>query len=460
LFAIPSIALLVVFMIVKPQEFVPMLQRVPFLHLFTVFAVLGYIVDVRLRRLQPRSANTLPWVVAFILWAIISIALNTPDQMTVRVLELAVLFAFYGVIAHGVQRFRTFQIVASVAAAACMFVAVVCLQQGFAPKQCVGGDETDGDVEGEPDGRICDSNLDCRGPDAEPSTEYRCEHVGLFGTYSVEGRVRYRGALKDPNEVALTVSAGAIALLIGFTMRRRGKPIIQFVFWTCVVLAVVTVFMTQSRGGLVSLMLVPGVYLIRRYGAAIVIPASLVAIPILMFAGRSGADAEVSTEMRYEAWAKGLDLWHHNLLFGVGPRQFGAHHFLTAHNAFVLTLAELGFVGMFLFTVIIYLCVKTLIVGLRAIEGVPGTAAPKVWGMALLAAMTGIVFQINTLSFAYHQVLWMFFGLVGAWYSAVRHHQPELEIRLKLQEVVAIAVSCLLYALVILPIFLTLKGEM
>ena len=89
-------------------------------------------------------------------------------------------------------------------------------------------------------------------------------------------------------------------------------------------------------------------------------------------------------------------------------------------------LAELGIVGLFLFTAIIYLCMKTLIVGLRELDDEPGSQVAKVWGMALLAAMAGIIFQINTLSFAYHSVLWIFFGLVGAWCSAIRHHRLHL----------------------------------
>ena len=445
-------------MIVKPQEFIPLLQRVPFLHLFTAFAVLGYIIDVRLRRLQPWASNAFPWILAFVLWAILSIAVNAPDQLVARSLELAVLFAFYGVLAHGIQRFRTFQLVAGVVAASCMLVTVVCMHQGFAPKQCVGGAEKDGDIEGTSDGRLCAINADCRGSENEPDMEFRCEHVGLFGTYSVEGRVRYRGALKDPNEVALAISAGAIALLVGFSFRRRSFR--RVIFGVGIVLAVVTVFMTQSRGGLVAAMLVPAVYLVRRHGLAVLIPGAIFAIPILVIGGRSGEAADLSTEMRYEAWGKGLELWHHSPVLGIGQRQFGAHHFLTAHNSFVLTLAELGIVGMFLFTAIIYLCIKTLIVGLRAISTIPGAGPAEVWGMALLAAMASIVFQINTLSFAYHQMLWLFFGLVGAWYSAVRHHKPELVIRLTFQDLVIIAASCLLYALVVMPLFLTAKGQM
>jgi O-antigen ligase len=180
----------------------------------------------------------------------------------------------------------------------------------------------------------------------------------------------------------------------------------------------------------------------------------------MLVGGRSGDAAELSTEMRYEAWASGLDMWHHHPLFGVGARMFSEHHYLTAHNSYVLSLAELGFVGLVLFVAIMYLCMKTLVVGLRELSGVPGSAAAQVWGLALLAALAGIAFQINTLSFSYHPVLWLFFGLVGAWYSAVRHHRPDLEIRLGGVEVFLIGVASLTYALVVLPLFLRAKGMM
>jgi O-antigen ligase len=280
--------------------------------------------------------------------------------------------------------------------------------------------------------------------------------VGLFGTYSVDDRVRYRGELHDPNEVALTICAG-MALVIGFALRKR-HPIWKLFLGFCVGLALWTVLLTQSRGGLIAAVLVPGVYIVRRFGLAALVPAAIAALPVLMLGGRSGEAADLSTEMRYEAWATGLDMWHHSPIYGVGARMFGEHHFLTAHNSYVLTLAELGIVGMFLFVAIIYLCLKTLIVGVRELRHVPGTAAAQVWGMALLAAMAGIAFQINTLSFAYHSVLWLFFGLIGAWYSAVRHHLPALVIKLQIRDILVIAGLCLGYATVVLPLFLRAKG--
>jgi hypothetical protein len=113
-----------------------------------------------------------------------------------------------------------------------------------------------------------------------------------------------------------------------------------------------------------------------------------------------------------------------------------------------------------MFVSIIYLTFKSLIVGLREINGVPGTEAANVWGMSLLASMGGIVFQINTLSFAYHSVLWIFFGLCGAWCSAVRHHRPDFTVKLNWKDLAIIAMACVLYAFGILPVFLKAKGFM
>lgn len=457
MFALPGIALLMIFILARPQEFIPLLQRVPFLYLFAALAVIGYVIDLRLRRLQPIAANTLPWVIGFLVWAIVCTAIVVPAQVAERISEMAILFVLYGTIAHGVQRFRSFQFVAGVLAATCLFIAAVCLHQGLSAKQCVGGEEQEGAILGQPDGRLCETNEECRGPGAQPGLEYMCEHVGLFGTYSVEGRVRYRGELHDPNEVALTICAGALSMLIAFSLRKRGAAG-KVLFWPAAAAVIATVWLTESRGGLVGAMLVPGVYVIRKYGLKAIIPGVLLAVPVMLLGGRGGVDAEQSTQMRYDAWSTGLDLFHHSPLFGVAPRNFDQHFFITAHNSFVLTLSEMGFPGLFLFSAIIYLVFKTLFVGLRELRQLPGTEAPQVWGMALLASMAGVVFQINTLSFAYHSVLWLMFGMCGAWYSAVRHHRPEFKVSLTLGDLVTIAAADLAYAFVVLPVFLKIKG--
>lgn len=457
MFALPGIGLLIIFILARPQEFWPILQKVPFLHLGAALAVIGYVIDIRLHRLAPIATNTLPWVAAFFAWCLISVAVNLPQALPRTGLALAVVFALYGTIAHGIQRFRTMQFVMGVLAATCVFIAAVCFHQGLASHQCVGGVAVLGGVDGTPDGRACEDHLQCLGPDAEPGLVYRCERVGLFDTYTIDGRVRYMGELHDPNEVALTIAAAGIAVLIAFALRKR-RAGGQLLMVLGVLLLLATVWLTRSRGGLIAAMLVPGVYIFRRFGLRAVIPLVFVGAGLLVYGARSGANATASTEQRYEAWAAGLDMLKQSPFFGVGAHRFVDHHYLTAHNTYVLTLAELGVVGMFLFMCVLYLAFKTLYVGMRELSRIPGTAAPQVWGMALMAALAGIAFQINTLSFAYHSVIWLFFGLVGAWYSAVRHHRPELVIRMTLRDVLVVVGLVVSYAFVALPLFLRYKG--
>ena len=459
MFAIPGIAALIIFILARPQEFFTLLQRVPFLHLFTALALVGWVIDVRLRRTQPIGTPGLPWAIAFLGWCVVTVAIVTPESLMTKGVEMAILFALYFTIAHGVQKFRTLQVVAAVMMLTCLFISAVCLHQGYSEKQCVGGQELEGEINGVPDGRLCEKVDVCYGPDSEPGLEYRCEHVGAFGTYSVEERVRYRGELQDPNEVALAMAAGALSLLIAF-VRRAKNPVLKALLVGGILVVVLAVLETQSRGGQLSVALVFGVYFLRRFGILALIPAGALAVVLLTFGGRSGENADVSTQLRYEAWATGIGMFHESPIYGVGAGAFGDHHFLTAHNSFVLTLAELGMPGLFLFVAMVYISLKTLISGIRQLSLVPGAAVAQVWGMALLASFAAIVFQINTLSFAYKSVLWIFFGLVGAWTGAIRHHRPEFTVRLTWKDLLIIAVACLAYAFVILPLFLKYKGEM
>jgi hypothetical protein len=124
-FALPGIGLLIIFILARPQEFLPILQKVPFLHLGAALASVGFIVDLRLHRLAPQATNTLGWVIAFLGWAIVSVAMNVPEQLPRLGVEMAILFILYGTIAHGIQRFRTFQFIARVLASTILVIAFI-----------------------------------------------------------------------------------------------------------------------------------------------------------------------------------------------------------------------------------------------------------------------------------------------------------------------------------------------
>ena len=186
--------------------------------------------------------------------------------------------------------------------------------------------------------------------------------------------------------MSLTISAGALSLLIAFALRKR--TVGSVVFCTLAIgVVIATILMTKSRGGLIGGLMVPGLYLVRRYRLKALIPGVILAILVVSLTGRSGENAEVSTALRYEAWSVGLKLFEHSPILGVGARQFTEHHYLTAHNSFVLVLAEMGFVGLFLFMGTLYMSFKTLIVGLRELAFVPGAAAVQTWMRLVRSAM-------------------------------------------------------------------------
>ena len=105
-----------------------------------------------------------------------------------------------------------------------------------------------------------------------------------------------------------------------------------------------------------------------------------------------------------------------------------------------MTLAELGPLGMLLFSIVVYLSLKIPLGVLRHVtpaseaDASGGVSVARPWAMALLAAFAGLIVGIFFLSFAYHYVLWIYVGLAGALYSAVRTHDPSFRVRFGLKD--------------------------
>jgi O-Antigen ligase len=454
-FAIPGICGLLVVLLTRPQEFILALQRIPLLYLLCGLALLGLVLDWRLRRLTPRASPAFNWAMMFWLWVLLCDAYTPSGSFVARVIEIAILLVFFSVLSLSVQRFRTFQTLAGTLLATTAFLSFVCVHQSFQPKEClvlgaIGG-------EGTASGFPCEVNEDCK--EMEDFDEARCEHFGLFGTYSIEERARYRGQLNDPNEVAMTICCLGLSFALAFMIRDRRLR------WRIgggllVVLIVFAVLRTGSRGGLLVMMGIPGAYAIKRYGMKAVLFGGLAGALLFSIGARGGANADESTLLRYEAWAEGLGMLKRSPVFGVGHRLFTENHGLTAHNSYVLAFAELGIPGYFLFVSVIYMSIKSTLVGLRRLEGVPGAEVARTWGMAILASLCGMSFQISTLSFAYHSVLWIIIGMGSAWYSAVSHHDPEFRVRMTVRDFALVCAIAFGYAGVYLPLFLRYKGMM
>ncbi len=450
MFAIPGIIALVVFIYARPQEIFERLNVVPWLYLFFGAAVFGTILDLRVRNARLFATPQLGWVLGFFAWASFTIAIRSPSVAIGNMLSLMICVALFVLIAHGVQSFRALHVVAAAVLCMVLFVCGVGVHQGFAATGCVLVDESiPGDsASGTPDGRPCISHRNCYINGAEPGAEYHCEHIGLFGTTSIgRGRVRYRGVLQDPNELALAGGAG-LPLAFAFGQVHKGSFKFRLLGALAFALVLLCAVFTASRGGQLVFLAVLAAYFVNRVGLVGLLWGGLLALPLLLLGGRGGEDAASSTIERVDCWAEALSMFREHPLLGVGLGQFNEYHYMTAHNSYLLALAELGLPGMLLFGLILASSIKIPLAVLRhgttAIsDDVRANAALlRGWAMGLLAAFVGLVVGIFFLSFTYHYVLWIYLGLSGALYSAVRRHDPSFRVRIGWPELAIVVLAC------------------
>jgi O-antigen ligase len=260
--------------------------------------------------------------------------------------------------------------------------------------------------------------------------------VGLFGTTSINGRVRWLGIIEDPNELAMCLSLCAPLLIGLFLLRpgwRNGVLLVSGLaaFLLCVVF-------TESRGGQLVFLAALGAYFVRRFGVRGIVVMGLFAVPVLLLGGRSGAEADQSKMERIEALYTAMSLVRQSPIVGVGFTRFTDYNVLTAHNSYALAAAETGLPGLFLFLAVLYQSMKSFVVVALRTQNEGPTRPAYVWAGALLAAQAGLMVGIFFLSFNASPILWTFLGLFGGFQLAARRHDPSFDFSLKARDFLAI----------------------
>jgi O-antigen ligase len=185
-------------------------------------------------------------------------------------------------------------------------------------------------------------------------------------------RIRGAGFLSDPNDLAQIL---LIVLPLAFIAWRRGRMLANFfVVLVPVALLLWTTYLTHSRGGLIALAAVALMAARKKLGTTA--STALAAIFILGmialdFTGGRGISAADGAD-RLEAWANGLEMFKSAPLFGIGFNGFTDLYEITAHNSFVLCLAELGLLGSTLWMALLV----TTTIGLNRIIGVQKKRQP------------------------------------------------------------------------------------
>jgi hypothetical protein len=118
-----------------------------------------------------------------------------------------------------------------------------------------------------------------------------------------------------------------------------------------------------------------------------------------------------------------------NLLLGTGYGNFTDHHYLTAHNSFVLCFAELGLLGYFFWIALIVLVYRGLT---KVIAEAPQLSEERKYAVLLRSSLVGFLTCAWFLSRTYQPTLYLLLGLAtAAWYCWARQAQSRKQYALR-----------------------------
>lgn len=283
--------------------------------------------------------------------------------------------------------------------------------------------------------------------------------IGWTGIELSQGtRIQYVGIFNDPNDLGLLFVA--CVPMAAYLSSRGGLLGLRRLFWLMITgILVYGVYLTDSRGALLALLAVMGVFVWQRKGLFVAgaLGGMAVAILLALPSRFSEIDAEEeSAQGRVESWYEGLQMFQGHPLFGVGPDQYTDYNPLTAHNSFVLVLAETGIIGYTLWLAFVIYCFRMMWVGSRPphapmwndvdaelldddVEASPDgfetieedvseghLAEGRAIAMTLLLSLIGFFTSAFFLSRSYVIILYLLAALVVAHYTEMCRDDPGL----------------------------------
>lgn len=267
--------------------------------------------------------------------------------------------------------------------------------------------------------------------------------VGWTGIELSQGtRIQYVGIFNDPNDLGMLF---VMCLPFAFYLSARGglMGLRRLFWWVIIGLLVWGAYLTNSRGTLLALVAMLGVYVWRKRGPFTAGMLGAAALGALMMLPSRLQEMEVSEESamgRVESWYEGIWMFVHNPVFGIGAGGYSDLHELTAHNSFVLVLAETGIVGFTIWLAIVGYCFRMMLAVLKRQDDiiddvpleVPDEVALADWQrdkaltLTFLMSLTGFFTAAFFLSRSYVVILYLLVALVVAHYTRMRQTYPSL----------------------------------
>ena len=178
-----------------------------------------------------------------------------------------------------------------------------------------------------------------------------------------ENRAVWYGQWDGPNVVCLILLIGAAISLTKISDPDKNK-IIRVLGIGAFLICVVAIYYTNSRGGVLSLLVGMGFYF-RQYflrPKLIIIGVAAISVVLTVMPSRMSevSSKEASAHERVYLWETGLTLLRQNPFFGIGRNEFKNNNGfgLIAHNNYVQDFSELGSIGFLIYLAIFFLMFK------------------------------------------------------------------------------------------------------
>ena len=175
----------------------------------------------------------------------------------------------------------------------------------------------------------------------------------VTGQYITVRRMQGTGVFGDPNDLSLLAVLGIVCSAYGMAVP-AWRPYLPL--WIGGIgLFLYALAQTQSRGGLLALLIAGTALFQSRYGWKKAIPllACVGPLVLLLFSGRqTGLGQAISHDtgqQRVQIWAEGLATLRQHPVFGIGYEQLMENGRPVSHNSFIHAYTELGLFGGTLF---------------------------------------------------------------------------------------------------------------
>lgn len=236
--------------------------------------------------------------------------------------------------------------------------------------------------------------------------------VDLFGQISTHGRIQWVGIFGDPNDFAL-VLVSSLPIILFYLFEKKVNLIAKIGLIAMLCIFFMAIYYTNSRGGYLAVIAILGSFSVKIWG----VKKGLIAGTILIIIALALAPTRMSgisphgqsASGRIYAWMQGLVILKSHPVLGVGMYNFTQYSSRASHSAFIKCLAELGLVGFFVWTALIYTSFKDLI----RIERTSTDTTLILYSKIIQISFIGFLTSAFFLSQTYSPIIYILFALTA-----------------------------------------------